>query len=89
MMKETITERREPDFIAGIYESVHGSTLIVNHFEAIDDDKTRWTSWCNFTFRGFMKLMSLFVMRSIRKRTENDMQRFKLMVESDEASRTS
>lgn len=85
VLTETITERREPDFLAAMYESDHGSTLIVNHFEEIDENTTRWTSWCNFTFRGFMKFKSLFVAGSIRRRTEGDMQRFKLMVESDQA----
>ena len=86
LLKETITERRQPDFLAGTYESPMGKTLIVNHFEALDDNSTRWTTWCNFTFQGFMKIMSLFIGGAIRKRTEADMQRFKLMVETDQAN---
>lgn len=89
VLRETITERREPDFLAGSYESEHGTTIIVNHFVAIDASTTRWSSWCNFTFTGFMKFMSLFIGNVIRKRTEGDMQRFKLMVESDEANKKS
>ncbi len=89
MLKETITERREPDFLAGTYESPTAKTLIVNHFEAVDDNSTRWTSWSNFTFQGFMKIMSLFVRGMIRRRTEADMERFKLMVETDQASNES
>jgi uncharacterized protein YndB with AHSA1/START domain len=85
-LTETVTERREPDLFAGTYESVHGTTLIVNHFAAIDENTTRWSSWCNFRFRGFMRFASLFVASAIRKRTEGDMQRFKLLVESDVAS---
>ena len=88
VLKETITERRQPDFLAGTYESPMGNTLIVNHFEAVDENETRWTAWCNFTFQGFMKIMSLFVAGTIRKRTEADMERFKLMVETDRASAT-
>ncbi|MDH3439226.1 MAG: SRPBCC family protein [Gammaproteobacteria bacterium] len=83
VMLETITERRDPNFLAGSYETDHGKTVIVNHFEAIDESHTRWTSWCRFTMTGFLRLMSLFVGRIVRKRTEGDMQRFKLMVESD------
>ncbi len=86
VLKETITERREPDFMARTYESPMAKTLLVNHFEAVGKDSTHWTSWCNFTFRGFMKIMSLFVSGAIRKRTEADMQRFKLMVETDQAN---
>lgn len=83
VLKETVTERRDPDLMAGSYESPHGSTLIVNHFEPLDSGRTRWSSWCNFTFKGFMKFMSFFIAGTIRKRTEGDMQRFKLMLESD------
>ncbi len=86
VLRETITERREPNFLAGVYDSPMGKTLIVNHFEAVNENSTRWTSWSNFTFKGFMKILSLFVSGIIRKRTEADMQRFKLMVETDQAN---
>jgi len=85
VLTEIITERRAPDFLAGTYESAYRTTIIVNRFEGVDDDSTRWTSWCRFSFKGFMKFMSLFIAGNIRKRTEGDMQRFKLMVESDQA----
>ena len=83
VMTETITERREQAFLAGTYEADHGTTLIVNQFEAIDPDRTRWTSWCNFTFTGFTRYLSIFIAGAVRRRTEGDMARFKLMVESD------
>ena len=57
------------------------------HFESIDENTTRWTSWRNFSFKGFMKIMTLFIAGTIHKRTEDDMHRFKLMVETDEAGR--
>jgi uncharacterized protein YndB with AHSA1/START domain len=85
VLTETVTERRAPDFLAGTYESTHGTTIIVNRFEEIDEITTRWASWCRFSFTGFMKFISLFIAGVIRKRTEGDMQRFKLMVETDEA----
>lgn len=82
VMTETINERREPDFLAGIYESDFGTTTIVNQFEQLDEKKTKWTMWCNFRFRGFMKMMALFMGGSIRKRTNDDLQRFKELAES-------
>jgi len=82
-MLETITERRDPDFLAASYETDHGTTVIVQHFETIDENRTRWSSWCRFTLTGFMRLITWFVSCVVRKRTEGDMQRFKLMVESD------
>ncbi len=81
-MIETITERREPDFMAGIYTSRFGKTIVVNHFEDAGDDRTRWVVYANHFFKGMMKLMSIFFARSIRERTENDLERFKLLVES-------
>ena len=89
VLKQTITERRNPDLLAGTYETTIAKTLIVNHFEAVDNSSTRWTSWCNFNLQGFMKFMQLFASGSIRKRTEADMERFKLMVETDKASKES
>ncbi len=85
---ETIAELREPVFLSANYESKYASTIIVNHFESIDENTTRWTSWCNITFRGFMKIIALFIAGTIRKRTEDDMHRFKLLVETDEAGGT-
>ena len=82
-LTETIAERREQEFLAASYRSRFGSTLIVNRFEALSSSATRWTMWCNFKFSGFMKLMSVFTGKAIRNRVEGDMQRFKLMVESD------
>lgn len=83
VLTETVTDCREPDFLATSFESPHGTTTIVHHFESLETDRTRWSSWCNFSFRGFMRFMSLFIGGVIRRRTEGDMARFKLMVESD------
>lgn len=88
-MLETITERRERDFLAGTYETDHGITTIVQHFVAIDENRTRWSSWCSFTFTGFMRFFTWFFSGVVRRRTEGDMQRFKLMVETDLAGSSS
>ena len=86
ILLETVTERREPDFLAGKYEADHGTTHIVNHFEAIDTNKTRYTSWVRFKFKGFLRIFAIFIGGAIRKRTEADLERFKLMIESDLAT---
>jgi hypothetical protein len=85
---ETITESRAPDFLSAKYESKYSSTVIVNHFKSIDENTTRWTTWCNFTFKGFMKIMALFIAGTIRNRTEDDMHRFELLVRTDETGGT-
>ncbi len=84
---ETITERREPHFMAGAYESDAGNALIVNHFEGAGDGRTRWTMYGNHTFKGIFRLLGLFVAGSIRKRNEAIMNNFKLLAETQEAER--
>jgi len=82
VMRETITERRQPDFRAAIFETEAARMLVVDTFETLGDGKTRWTSWVNVTYRGVARILSLFTAASMRKRIEADMQRFKLLVET-------
>jgi uncharacterized protein YndB with AHSA1/START domain len=87
IMTETIAERREPQFLAGTYESAWASTLIVNHLEKIDRNTTRFASYTNMRFKGIMKFMSLFIANSIRARAQADLDRFKLLVETEAEGR--
>ncbi|MBT8103561.1 MAG: SRPBCC family protein [Gammaproteobacteria bacterium] len=89
VMIETVTARRELDFLGGTYESKWGTVVIFNNFEDTDDGKTRWIVNTNYNFRGFMKFMAFFMRKSIRKRTDTDLNRFKLMVETELAGKTS
>ncbi len=84
-MTETVTERRKPHFMAGTYDNDWATSRIVNHFEEIDDNTTRFISYTNMNFKGIMKIMSVFVSRSIRARAEADLNRFKLLVETEAA----
>ncbi len=87
VITETITARREPDFLAGIYDSRWGGAIVVNHFEDDSDGGTRWTAYHNQSFRGLMKILSLFSHRAIVSRIDDDAERFKLFVESSLAGR--
>ncbi len=89
VMTETITARRDGNFLGGTYESDWGTVVVFNHFEEIEDGKTRWTSNLNYRFEGFMKIMALFMQRSIRHRSDRDMNRFKLLVETETAGAAS
>ena len=88
IMTETVTERRKPDFLAGTYETNWGKTLIVNTFEALSDGKTKWDLYSNSSFKGMMKIFSIFFAGSIRKRTEADMSRFVAFVENGPVSQS-
>jgi uncharacterized protein YndB with AHSA1/START domain len=83
VLTETITARREPEFLGGTYESRWGTVVILNLFEQTEDGRTRWSSNSNHRFRGLMKFLSLFMAKSICSRIDSDMQRFKLLVETE------
>ena len=78
-----ITERREPVFVAGTYESGKGTAIIVNHFEELPDGTTKWAAYSNHTFKGLYRFLALFMHKSISNQVENDLNRFKLFVESE------
>lgn len=88
LMTETITARREPYFLGGTYESDWANVVIVNHFEEIEPGKTRWTMNLKYGFKGFMKIMALFLRNSICTRSDDDMNRFKLLVETAVAGKS-
>lgn len=82
VMTETIAARREPNFLGGSYESKWANVVIFNHFEETEGGRTRWTCNVNYRFKGFMKVMALFMRKSICDRSDNDLNRFKLLVET-------
>ncbi len=82
-MTQTLTERREPEFVVAVYVSRRRQVLLVNRFEVIDANTTRWLAYANHTFTGVMRLGRLFFGKSIRERSEADMNRFKLLVETE------
>jgi hypothetical protein len=86
-MIHTVTERREPDFIAGTYESATSKAIIVNQFEDVGEGQTRWSMYANHTFKGIYKLLSVFFGSTIRKNHEEIMNNFKLYTETVQAGR--
>ena len=85
---ETVTERREPHFLAGSYDSPTGSAIVVNHFEAVDAGKTRWSIYINHTFKGIYRLLGLLHAGPIRRSSEDTMNNFKLFAETEQVQRT-
>jgi len=86
VVKETITARREPDFLAGMRESASGNAVVANQFEGEGEDRTRWVAYWNLSFKGATKVKALFTHKSIRQRIEDEMGRFKLLVETGESN---
>ena len=83
---EIVTERREPHFAASSLEAPRYTATIVNHFEAAGHG-TRWVSYANIRFHGLRRFVSPWLKGALQQRSDEDMQRFKLMIESDLAER--
>ena len=82
---ETVTERREPHFMAGTYESNMGNALIVNHFEDVGNGRTHWVMYGNHSFRGIFRVLGIFFAGEVRRRNEQMMNNFKLFAETKQA----
>ena len=82
---ESITEMRRPDFIAVIEESAGHKALVVDNFESVDESATRWTRWSNRSFRGLRRFTAVFEVAGSKERMVDDMNRFKLLVETEAA----
>ena len=85
-MTETMTEKRAPDFMAGFYDSAWSKATIVNHFEVVGEDRTRWVMYANHQFKGLFRILGWLFRKSIINRSDDWMQRFKLMVETNAAA---
>lgn len=81
-LTETITARREPDFIGGTYASELGSVVVLHRFEDTPGGRTRWTGHWNQGFTGAMKYLAFLFRPKFRRRVRDDMARFKAFVES-------
>lgn len=81
----SLTEARRPDFAAFAIEEERSSSLVVHALGQIDERHTRWEVWTNTRFHGLAKVTAVFRSATLREILDYDMQRFKLMVETDEA----
>ena len=83
ILVEKITRRDEPKGFDGVYESEFADNAIRNTFIEQGKDQTLWVMETEFVFKTFlMKIMEPLMKKNFVKRTEEDMQRFKAMTES-------
>ena len=79
---EKVTGREEPNRLDGIYENEFTDNMISNRFVEQGSDQTLWIVENEFKFKTLiMKIMGPLMKKKLVARTENDMQRFKEMVE--------
>jgi uncharacterized protein YndB with AHSA1/START domain len=78
----TLTEKREFEVMAAILDSDWSQTTIANRFESTADHRTLWILELEYCFKGIHKFAALFARKSMRSRSEDEMQRFKQLAES-------
>lgn len=80
-MIETITERNLPSVFSGTYDADGVHNIVVNRFEAISDNQTKYITENTFEFKGFMKLMGWLMPGAFKKQSDVFQQKFKAFVE--------
>lgn len=81
-MTETIVARDEGRHLSGRYENAWAINEMACTFEALPDGGTRWRALVEFRFKGWVKLLAPLLRGGVQKRLEDDMLRFKALVES-------
>lgn len=83
---ETITAREEGRHRAGRYENSWASNEMACTFQPLADGGTRWRAYAEFRFKGWVALLAPLLRSGIRKRLEDDMLRFKALVEREQGA---
>jgi len=84
-LTETISERREPDFLAAAYEGKGVKGLTVHHFERLEDNTSRWVVYSNYRISGLRRWFGALTRDWTGPISQDDLQRFKLLFESKRA----
>ncbi|MEM6738147.1 MAG: SRPBCC family protein [Bacteroidota bacterium] len=83
-MIETINFNNLPEAIHSNYVTRGVTNMQKNHFKE-EGEKTRWISDAEFKFKGFMKIMSFFMGKSMfKKQTLSYMEDFKAFAEKNQ-----
>ncbi|HNV99117.1 MAG TPA: SRPBCC family protein [Chitinophagales bacterium] len=80
-MIETITERNLPSVFSGTYDADGVHNKVVNRFESLAPNQTKYITENTFEFKGFMKLMGWLMPGAFKKQSYVYMQQFKAFVE--------
>ena len=82
ILMEKVTFRAEPDRFDGVYENDFADNSVKNTFLATGENETLWNMEVEFKFKTLlMKIVGPFAKKNFVKRTEKDMERFKVFVE--------
>jgi uncharacterized protein YndB with AHSA1/START domain len=82
VMDETILSRREPFELILRLDTEHGANDVAHRLESMAGGQTKWTLDAEFSFKGFLRFLAPLFRGMIRKRLQDDCNRFKEMLES-------
>ena len=82
-MVETITKMNPPEEFSATYEAKGVFNEVLNKFESIEENKTKWIVNNVFKLSGFMKIFGFFMSGSFRKQTRKYMEQFKEFAENN------
>lgn len=80
-MIERITKRDLPAEFSAKYEAKNVENWVVNRFERIDEQTTRWQTENRFKFTGLMRLMGFLMPGAFRKQSYVYLEKFKTFAE--------
>jgi len=78
----TVIEKREYERTKITADSKSSFATIVSCFEIVTDSQTRWVFCLHYRFKGWYRIAALFARNSMQARADEEMRRFKLLVES-------
>jgi len=83
-MVETVISRNFPDDFTVVYEAKGVYNIVINRFEKIDENTTRYVNDQEFRFKGFMKIMALLMPGAFKKQSKKYLNDFKNFVENEQ-----
>lgn len=82
-MVETIISRNFPDDFTVAYEAKGVYNIVINRFEKVDENTTRYINDQEFRFKGFMKIMAFLMPGAFKKQSKKYMSDFKTFIENN------
>ena len=86
-MTETILKNNLPDELHTTYEAKGVFNIQKNYFEEVDENTTKWISYNEFQFSGFMKLIGFLMPGAFEKQSAKYMKDFKAFAEEGKSIR--
>ncbi|MBI3134306.1 MAG: SRPBCC family protein [Bacteroidetes bacterium] len=81
-MIETITVRNLPAEFSGTYDAKGVHNIVKNYFTELPGNRTKYTTWQEFQFKGIMKVFAFLMPGMFKKQSLKYLNDFKKFAES-------